>query len=112
MYTARLKSKCDDLFCKSKWCKFSNPECVINLSNTSLSSNMKCVIGYGLSFYLRPDDSCLTTFLSNFQSFECSIGEKFDVLNGFILNDLISNIKKVCFPRRKHEEQGNCGNQS
>ena len=95
-----MKSKCEDLFRKSKWCKFSNLECVINFSNFSLSSDMKCVLGYGLSFCLPPDDSCLTTFLSNFQSFECSIGEKFDVLKGFILNDLISKMKKICFPRR------------
>ena len=93
--TTRLSNKFQRLLRSSNWFKFSNFDSIVNVSNLELTDYMKCVLGYGSSFCLPPDEKCFTKFLCNFENFETFVNTKFDVAKGYILHNIISNFKKM-----------------
>ena len=97
---ARLSKKLEKLFLDSKWCKYSREYCIVNLSNLQLSRSMSCVLVYGLSFCLPPNENVIIKFLSDFNSFEHKFGEMLDDSRDFILNDIIRNLGRKVLPTR------------
>ena len=52
-----------------KWYKYSREDSVVNLSNFNLTSHMKCILGYVLSFSLPSTSNSIIKFLTDFSFF-------------------------------------------
>ena len=66
---SRLEGKCDIFLKNSKWYKYGREDSVVNLSNFNLTSHMKCILGYGLSFSLPSTRNSVIKFLTDFSFF-------------------------------------------
>ena len=73
---SRLEDKCDHYLKNSKWYKYSRQDSVVNLSNFNLTSHMKCILGYGLSFSLPSTGNSIITFFNGFIIFLRTICRK------------------------------------
>ena len=96
---SRLEDKCDRFLNNSKWYKYSREDSVVNLSNFNLTSHMKCILGYGLSFSLPSTGNSIIKFLTDFSFFENNMQKNLSTLKGYILNSAISSYNKFCLPK-------------
>ena len=95
-----LTNKLSNIFMSSTWCKFLNFENIVNLFTFDITWDMKCVLSFGLSFVLPADGKCIMNFLTNFNKYEKWFPEKQNVAKGYILNDIVKNLKNNFLPTR------------
>ena len=82
----KLNNKLKNLVANSDWTKNARQDCVINLSSKSVSEDVVCALGFGLSFSLvsKPSTLCVASSLSKFEKSSDLSQQHIDMIRGIV----------------------------